>query len=135
MRSDLSFRGFSLIEMLVVVSIVCILASVTLPSYSRHIDKSRRTDGIIALLRIQLAQEQQRTLRGVYSADWKDLGFERPFSPDAYYALAVDVSDDNWTAVATPRGAQRRDACGKFAIGAKGPIHAPPYANRRCWSR
>ncbi len=135
MPSSLSFRGFSLIEVLVVISIVCILASITVPSYSRHIDKSRRSDGIVALLRIQLAQEQQRTLHGAYSSDLRELGFGRPLSSDGYYALSVQLTKDNWIAVATPRRVQSHDACGRLAIDALGPVHAPPYANRHCWSR
>jgi type IV pilus assembly protein PilE len=106
------------------------------PSYSRHIDRSRRSDGIVALLKIQLAQEQQRALRGAYSVDLPELGFERPLSYDGHYRLSVQLTDDDkWLAVATPRGAQKHDACARFAIDANGPVHTPPYAGRRCWNR
>lgn len=136
MQTGLYLRGFSLVELLLVVSIVGILASITVPSYSRHIDRSRRSDGIVALLRIQLAEEQQRAVKGAYTSDLRELGFDRALSSDEHYALSVQMPNEKyWIAVATPQGAQNRDDCGRLAIDVSGPVHTAPYADRRCWGR
>lgn len=42
-------RGFSLIEMMIVVVIVAILAAVAYPSYTRYVQKTRRSDATLLL--------------------------------------------------------------------------------------
>ena len=46
--------GFSLTELLIVIAIVAILASITLPSYSSYVYKTRRADAVASLLQLQL---------------------------------------------------------------------------------
>ena len=50
--------GFTLIELMVVVTVVALLAMIALPSYQNSVRKSRRTDARIAL--IELAQTLER---------------------------------------------------------------------------
>jgi type IV pilus assembly protein PilE len=51
-------RGFTLIEMLVVLVILSILAGIAYPSYAKHVVRTRRTEGQIAL--IEAMQQQER---------------------------------------------------------------------------
>ena len=53
-------RGFTLIELMVVVAIVGILASVAYPSFMGQVRKSRRSDAVAALSAVQQAQERYR---------------------------------------------------------------------------
>ncbi|MBF0193969.1 MAG: prepilin-type N-terminal cleavage/methylation domain-containing protein [Magnetococcales bacterium] len=50
--------GFSLIELLIVISIVGILTMVALPTYQEHVTKTRRVDGKAALMMIMAIEER-----------------------------------------------------------------------------
>ena len=51
-------RGVTLLELMVVISILAILASIALPTYRRYLIRSQRTEAKIALLQLQTAQEK-----------------------------------------------------------------------------
>lgn len=53
-------RGFTLIEMMIVVAIVAIIAAVALPSYFGSLRKTRRAEAVAAMLQVQQAQERWR---------------------------------------------------------------------------
>mgnify|MGYP000073526426 CR=1 FL=1 len=54
------FRGFTLIEMMITISIVGLLFAVAVPSYNQSKRKTRRSDAVAAVLAIQVAQENFR---------------------------------------------------------------------------
>jgi len=58
-----SSRGFTLIELMIVVAVIGILAAVAYPSYQDSVRKSRRADGKTALL--QAVQVAERFLPGI----------------------------------------------------------------------
>lgn len=60
------FRGFSLVELLVVVAIVAILAAVAMPSYNSHVTKGYRSDAMGALVGFAQAMERHYTTQGTY---------------------------------------------------------------------
>jgi len=53
-------RGFTLIEMMIVVVIVAVLAAVALPAYFGSLRKTRRAEAVAAMSQIQQAQERWR---------------------------------------------------------------------------
>jgi type IV pilus assembly protein PilE len=53
-------RGFTLIELMIVVVIVSVLAAIAFPSFQGQIRKSRRADAVATLSQIQQAQERFR---------------------------------------------------------------------------
>ena len=59
-------KGFSLIELMIVVAIVGILAAVAAPAYFKHILRSRQVDGAHRLLDIKTAQEKYYVLNDQY---------------------------------------------------------------------
>ncbi len=75
-------RGFSLIELMVVVAIVALLASIATASYRNYTRRATRTEGRSVLLAIQVAQEKYflqnsqyvQTIAGVIAAPPAGLG-------------------------------------------------------------
>jgi type IV pilus assembly protein PilE len=61
-------RGFTLVEMLVVLLIVAILSSLAWPGYSGYLTKTRRMEGKVALLGALQRQEQHHALHHTYVA-------------------------------------------------------------------
>ncbi|WP_295801755.1 type IV pilin protein [uncultured Microbulbifer sp.] len=114
-------KGFTLIEMLITVAILAILAAIAVPSYQQFILKSRRSDGMSALLKLQLEQEKFRANCRFYAeklgtadscgADAANsaLNFSDT-SEDGYYTIAVTAASGNgYTITADPVGRQAVD--------------------------
>lgn len=137
-------RGFTLIEMLAVTSIVGILAAAAYPSFLGPIYKVRRSDGIGALLQLQMAQEKWRSNHGRY-ADMAELQAAAG-SPMRHYTLAVtEHGADHYTLVATATGSQAGDtACRTLGLtvtgydtrhtsGPDAHMRNNEADNKRCW--
>ena len=61
-------RGFTLIEVLAVLTVLGILAAIAYPAYARQIVKARRIEAQLALLDAMGRQEQHRALHHSYIA-------------------------------------------------------------------
>lgn len=64
---NLSTKGFTLIELMIVVVIIGILAAVAIPAYFNHILRSRQADAYHNLLDIKAAQEMYYSLENEYA--------------------------------------------------------------------
>ncbi len=65
-RSRLSARGFTLIELMIVVAVIAILAAIAYPSYQDSVRKSRRADAKAALLDLAQFMERNYTTANRY---------------------------------------------------------------------
>lgn len=62
------YKGFTLIEVMVVVAIVAILAAIAVPSYNDSVTKSRRADAQSALMGLSQAMERHFTQNNTYES-------------------------------------------------------------------
>ncbi|MGK2898289.1 MAG: type IV pilin protein [Burkholderiaceae bacterium] len=138
-------RGFTLIELMVTVSIAGVLSSVALPSFEGQLQKARRTDVLLATVQAQAAQERYRSNATSYGS-LAEIGVPAR-SAAGHYTLQVTAHGaDGYELLATATGPQARDAAcrhmkltatGLNLVHASGPDAAvanPADVNRRCWA-
>lgn len=128
-------KGFTLIELMVVVAIVGILASVAYPSYVDHVRKGRRAEAQATLMDISLKQGQYFVQRKAYAADATELGITIPTSVSSYYDVdtaGAAGTPPTFTATATPKGDQTKDKCGTLGIDQTGAKTAAS-GETGCW--
>src|SRR5688572_11465544 len=105
-------RGFTLIELVVVVTIVGILLAIALPAFNEQVRKSRRSDALRCLAEIQTKQEAWRANHASYGTS-----AEIVLPTCEFYTPQVTAQDAaGWTATATPKGPQVGDRCGTYTF-------------------
>jgi type IV pilus assembly protein PilE len=133
-----TMRGFTPIEMAVVVVIVAIIVTVVVPSHSASLQRARRIDAAVALQRMQAAQETYRSRHGAYAAERAALSGIGPYSGEDFYALSVrDADGERATLVAQARAdrAQHRDGdCREITLRLNQGFAEPGPAGT-CWNR
>lgn len=140
MRSQL--RGVTLLELMLVMVVVAILASIAVPSYRTYMFLTHRTEATAALLQIRSTQEKFFLQNNRY-ADTDELTDAPPnglglsaVTPNNRYDIAIDGDTTTFTATATPHtgGGQEDDgACQSFAIDESGLRDSAPADTAICW--
>lgn len=129
-RPNASIRGmggFSLIELLIVISILGVLLGVAIPNYSGFLERTRRTDARTALLDIAAAQErhffEQRQYSGSMVDVWNHQQGGAFVSAEGHYVLSLTTANGGQTyiATATAQGKQKGDDdCASLTIDETG---------------
>ena len=139
-------KGFTMVELMIVIVIIAIIASIALPSYEQFMQKGRRADGKNMLMQLSALQERFYSENGFYGRMTDIVGVGNIDSDEGHYNVTVDCSPDSaacaaasrpqfYTLTAAPQGGQVNDTdCGNFLYdqaGNKTVSGSDPKNN--CW--
>lgn len=139
-------QGVTLIELVIVIVIIGILASIAVPTYSEYVLRSHRVEAKSALMKLAAAQEQYYLQNNTYATASKlstappgGLGIPATTENGWYTIVIADGANTaGFTATATSAGSQTRDTkCVTFTINQLGQKTATKSggadASDDCW--
>lgn len=112
-------RGFTLIELMIVVVIMAILASIAYPSYQRYVVKSRRAAATACL------QQHAQLMERYYTTNLTYVGAAAPTceaNVARFYNVGFNgaVAARSYALRAAPTGSQSDALCGNLGLDAQG---------------
>lgn len=142
-------KGFTLVEVMIVVAIIAIIAAIAVPSYNDSVIRSKRAIGKGELLEVLTRQEQHFINNKAYATTLTALGYgadpyfiseqgDEVAATGAIYeiGLADGASATAFTIEATPQNAQADDTdCGTLQISNTGlkTISGGTSSAAACW--
>lgn len=130
-----SNRGFTLIEIMIVIAIIGILITIGYPSLTEYVKKGRRADAV------GLLSDQAQILERFYSKGSVYTGVTGLSSGNDYYTITPTITDQTFlvTAVRKAGTAMAADKCGDFTItntGVRSMVNATAgLVTKDCWGR
>ena len=138
-------RGFTLIELMIVVAIAAILAAIAYPSYMEQVRKTRRSNCAGELMGLANAMERFFTENATYvgatvGGNAADIFPAQcpvdsaPAGGPVYYTLSIPAQGaSTFTVQAAPAGAQAADTCGTLSYTNAGVKSATGGSVDDCW--
>lgn len=128
-------RGFTLIEIMIVIAIIGIVITIAAPSYTEYLKKGRRAE-VVSLL-----SEQAQTLERFYTRNNVYTGVTGLSSGNDFYTITPTLADQTFLLTATRKAgtSMATDKCGDFTLtntGVRGMNNATTgLTPKDCWGR
>lgn len=133
--------GFTLIELMIVVTLISIFALIALPSYQSYVQRATRAEARAAMLDLAQLEERYLTSNNVYlqvdaapaagpATGWKN--FSGNDLASRRYNIGVTIAPGAFTITATPANGFSDSTCGSLTLtsqnvkGSDGPVDT-------CW--
>ncbi len=144
MRDQSRSKGFTLIELMIVVAVVGILGAIAYPAYQDSVRKSRRADAKAVLLEAAQWMERFYTQHSRYDQERGGGAVVLPLTKapktggpaGGYYTITLSaVGQDTYTLTATPlaTGGQNSDTCGTMTLNNAGVKTVSSGTLAQCW--
>ena len=136
-------KGFTLIEVMIVVAIIGILSAIAYPSYQRYIQRAHRAEAQTALQQASQYMQRFYAANNRYDQNLAGTAVALPSTiadvvsgGSTYYVISVSASDaTSFTLTATKQDIQGDDGCGNLTLshlGVKG-VSATGATVANCW--
>ncbi|SDS26103.1 MULTISPECIES: type IV pilin protein [Pseudomonas] len=128
-------RGFTLIEIMIVIAIIGIVITIAAPSYTEYMKKGRRAE-VVSLL-----SEQAQILERFYTRNNVYTGVTGLSAGNDFYTLTPTITDQTFVLTATRKSgtSMATDKCGDFTLtntGVRGMNNATTgLTTKDCWGR
>ena len=121
-------RGFTLIEMMIVVAIIGVLAAIAYPSYQNYVIKTKRTDMMTEMQNIASEIESRKLAQGSYStiSTGVKTDFATAYPRQGTQLYDVTITDPlvaKWSIIATPNPNSQMASDGTLSLN---------YQNIKC---
>jgi len=130
-------RGFTLIELMMVVGIVAIMSALVIGFVGDNVISANRTDGRTTLLATASTLEKCRAVYGAYNnANCSINNGDSIDSAEDLYAIAVTTTAATFDLVATPKAAKAQSGdsdCTSIRIDHLGQQTGSGADPTRCW--
>jgi len=127
--------GMTLIELIIVVSIVAILMAIAVPAYTSHSLRVHRSEAIRLLLQASICQQHVHARTGTYDTS-QCIPTSNEMQRYVLTYAASNTRSQSYTAVANPQGPQLQDMCGSMLLDQSGTrrIGTTGISASKCWS-
>lgn len=126
-------RAYTLIEIVIAISLVAILTALAIPSYRTYVLRASRSEATEALLDAARCQEHLYAKFNAFNADACDGD-----TSSGLYTVTITTSNanQNFLASAAPNGGQSDDVCGTMTMsdtGVKTAAGKTGTFTQQCW--
>ena len=137
----LRHTGFTLLELMIAVSVIGLLAGIALPGYDEYIRRTHRAHVRATLVQATQWMERAATVKGTYPTT-NQIPVDVLMVEEGRYNVVANSNGVTYTLTATPVAAQASDPCGAYRVDEVGrrtqirvDSEGPMLPADTCWDR